>query len=72
MSIRPVTPKEFSAAIGGLRSAWWVRAQCRLWLKSRGKRGIETLTRSAPYIIPGSELDRFRPSLAPFAPSVCE
>jgi hypothetical protein len=67
MSIRPLTPKEFAAALGGLRSERWVTRQCRLWLKSKGKRGIQTLTASR-YIIPGSELQRFRPSLTSFDP----
>lgn len=52
--VRPLTPKEFSAAIGGLRSEKWVRAQCRA-----GRLAIiEGTTR--PYLIQPDELCRFR------------
>ena len=85
MSIRPLTPKEFSAAIAGLRCERWVCRECRKFLKRqdenrrREKRGlkplprvgIETLT-AGRFIIPGTELARFRPSLAPFGLSVCQ
>lgn len=63
MSIRPVTPKEFSAAIGELRSPKWVREQCALFVRTKGKRGIRTVNRQAPYLIDGAEIARFRPSI---------
>lgn len=57
--IRPLTPKEFAEAIGGLRSADWVREQCH-----RG--AIRTISGPArpPYLIPADELARFRPAVA--------
>lgn len=77
MTLRPLTPKEFSAAIGGLRGPRWVRAECARFVseQERAKRqgrparpvGIVTLTPRPPYIIPAAELEKFRPPLAPFA-----
>lgn len=58
-ALRPFTPKEFAEAIGGLRSADWVRQQC-------GAGEIKTISGPGrpPYLIPAAELARFRPSLA--------
>ena len=86
MSIRPLTPKEMSAAIAGLRSDRWFREQCAAYVARRAENerraarglkplplvGIESLTPRAPYLIPATVLQRFRPSLAPFGLSVCE
>ena len=55
--LRPLTPKEFSEAIGGMRSPRWVCQACR-------RRMIATIGRGRPYLIPASELARFRPQLS--------
>lgn len=57
-NLRPLTPKEFSAAIGEVRSAEWVRSECA----SGAIRTVLGPSRR-PYLIPASELGRFRPSL---------
>lgn len=80
MTLRPLTPKEFAAAIGGLRSERWIRAECVRFIRAkrraaRGGRavdpaalpGIETVRDAAPYLIAPRALERFRPSLADFA-----
>lgn len=80
MNLRPLTPKEFSAAIGGTRSPRWVRAECEKFLeaKKRARRsgravapgdlpGLEVVNAGAPYLISPRALERFRPSLADFA-----
>jgi hypothetical protein len=61
----PYTPKEFADQLGGKRSAKWVRQQCRLFIRSRGRRGIKTATKSAPYLIPQGELLKFCSGLGP-------
>lgn len=57
--LRPLTPKEFSAAIGEMRSPDWVRQECHA-----GR--IKTVCGAGrpPYLIPATELARFRPPLA--------
>ena len=57
--LRPLTPKEFAAAIGELRSADWVRGQC-----AAGEIRTVCGPNVRPYLIPAAELARFRPSLA--------
>jgi hypothetical protein len=56
--LRPLTPKEFSEAIGGLRTPNWVREQCKTGAipSVKGKR-------KPPYLIPARALQRFRPPL---------
>lgn len=49
----PLTPKEYaSEEFDGKRSAKWVRAQCHLYVTSKGKRGIPVVSRTRPYLIP--------------------
>ena len=55
MNAGPLTPKEFAAVeFDGMRSARWVRKQCRLFITSRGRAGIPVLSGSRPYLIPRS------------------
>lgn len=56
----PLTPKEFADVVfGGERSARWVCNQCRLYIKTRGKRGIAVIPGSRRYfLIPRSEIAR--------------
>jgi len=57
----PMTPKEFAAdVLGGRRSARWVCARCREYQKTRGKRGIPTVTPGKPYLIPPRAAEAFR------------
>ncbi len=67
MTSRTLTPKEFSAALsaefGVNRSPRWVCARCALYLQTKGKRGIAVVLGSRPYLIPGSELERFHKPL---------
>lgn len=58
------TPKEFSdAAYDGLHSAKWVRAECRRFLRTKGREGIAVISRKRPYLIPASEVTRVRAPL---------
>jgi len=52
----PLTPKEFAAALGGVRSQKWVRERCRK--KYRGRDRIRTVA-GPPFLIPASELRKF-------------
>lgn len=55
-----LSPKEFAAdTLEGRRSARWVRKQCRLWLHSKGRKGIAVAWPCPPYLIPASECRRF-------------
>jgi hypothetical protein len=60
---RLITPKECSAAIGSLRSARWFRGQGRLWIRSKGKRGLRCEVIGGDYFFDPAVLERFRPSL---------
>jgi hypothetical protein len=51
----PLTPKEYAAEeFGGKRSPVWVRHQCALYVRSKGKRGIPVVSAKPPYLIPAS------------------
>lgn len=52
----PLTPKDFAAALRGLRTERWIRERC-----ARGYRGRDRIRTIAgpPYLIPATELDRF-------------
>ncbi len=52
--LRPVTPKEFSEAIGGILTADTIREHCRT-----GK--IKTI-RGPHYLIPWSEVEKYLPA----------
>ncbi len=57
----PLTPKEFAdEAFCGKRTAKWVCAEIRAFIRSKGKRGIAVITASRPYLIPASEVERFK------------
>lgn len=65
MSAGPLTPKEFAADVfDGKRSARWVRQQIRLWLRTKGRRGIAVIARSKPWLIPRSEVLRLQTAMA--------
>jgi len=51
--VRPLSPKEFADAIGGVRTPRWVRDQCR-------KGELRTVNGRRPYLITPAELARFR------------
>lgn len=55
-ALRPLTPKEFSSALDGLRSPRWVCEQIKA-----GE--IKAVHAKPPYLIDPSEIQRFRPSL---------
>jgi hypothetical protein len=56
-----MTPKEFAAEVlAGRRSPRWVCDRCREWRKSRGRKGIPTVTPGKPYLIPPSAAEAFR------------
>lgn len=62
----PYTPKEFASdVLGGKRSAKWVRRECRLYRKTKGKAGIPVISTDGPYLIPPSAAARF--AVAAFA-----
>lgn len=63
VSARLLTPKEFSAAIGGLRSPRWFREQAAIFIRSKGQRGIRCERIGGDYFLHPSELEKFRPSL---------
>jgi hypothetical protein len=55
----PLTPKEFAADVfDGKRSARWVRARCREYIRTHGKKGIAVISRQRPYLIPREEVGR--------------
>ena len=61
----PLSPKEYAALeFGDHRSAKWVRAQCALFIRSKGRSGIPVVAVNGkpakPYLIPRSELGRFQ------------
>lgn len=63
MKARTYSPKEFSALLaenGIERSPEWVRQQCALFVRARGRRGIAVILPAPPYLIPESEEARFR------------
>lgn len=60
---RFLTPKEFSFAIGSLRSPRWFREQAALFIRTRGRRGIRCERIGDNYFLDPGELARFRPSL---------
>lgn len=79
MTLRPLTPKEFSRLVGGLRSERWVREECARFVAAKRKAvrrgepvdpatlpGLETVRDSVPYLISPRALERFRPSVAEF------
>jgi hypothetical protein len=56
----PLTPKEYAAEeFGGRRSPAWVRAQCALFIRTKGREGIAVVAASRPYLIPATERGRF-------------
>jgi hypothetical protein len=52
---RPLSPKEFAAEIGDVRSPQWVREQ----IAAGHIRTVDPDAPKRPYLIPASELDRF-------------
>ena len=59
MKTGPLTPKEFAADVyDGKRSAKWVRARCREYIRTRGRNGIAVVSRKKPYLIPREEVGR--------------
>lgn len=57
----PLTPKEYAVEeFSSRRSEKWVRAQCALYVKTKGKRGIAVVLPRPPYLIPASERGRFQ------------
>lgn len=68
MTARTYTPKEFSTALeaelGIHLSAAWVRAECALYVSTKGRRGrVPVVFGSRPYLIPGTALERFQKPL---------
>lgn len=67
---QPLTPKEFADEVfGGKLAPRWVRARCKDFVRTKGKCGIAVVLASRPYLIPASEVERFRQPLV-FARSV--
>lgn len=58
--LAPLTPKEYAAEeFNGKRSARWVRGQCVLFVRTRGRRGIPVVSKSRPYLIPATARGMF-------------
>lgn len=64
-TLRPLTPKEFSEAIGGLLSAYTVREKCRL-----GELRTVNGAGRPPYFVHPEELARYRPVIDRFLVTV--
>lgn len=64
-TIRPLTPKEFSEATGGLISAYTAREKCR-----KGELQTVNGAQHPPYYILPAELARYRPVIDRFLVAV--
>ncbi len=74
MTRKVYSPKEFAAWLAEndiTRSADWVRDQCALYIRTKGRRGIAVVLNSRPYLIPASECARFQRPCVFSARAVC-